>query len=177
MEVPIQTYTSGKIEFEENIGAVVVGFDEHISYPKMLKAANYLSHPDCLFLATNSDETFPVDGPLVVPGTGTMVTAVATCSQRQPQVFGKPFRAMFEAISQRAAIEPQRTLMIGDRCNTDIAFGNNCRLQALLVLTGVTKLKKLPQEEAEQRTQFIPNYYTNQISDILTLLEEACSNV
>jgi len=53
---------------ETGIGAVIAGFDDHFSYPKMLKAASYLKNPDCLFVATNSDERVPVGKNLVIPG-------------------------------------------------------------------------------------------------------------
>lgn len=115
MEMEIQHYINSPIALEEGIGAVVIGFDEHLSYPKILKAANYLARPDCLFLASNADETFPVDTDLVVPGTGVMVRAVETASGRKATIFGKPHTAMFEAISKQCKIDPKRTLMVGDR--------------------------------------------------------------
>lgn len=111
----MQHYVNGKIEMDEDIGAVVIGFDEHLSYPKILKASNYLADPKCLFLASNADETFPMEIPLVVPGTGVMVRAIETASQRKAKVFGKPSVPMFEAISKQSKIDPNRTLMIGDR--------------------------------------------------------------
>lgn len=115
MPTAMQYYVNGKIELQDDIGAVVIGFDEHISYPKILKAANYLADPNCLFLASNADETFPMEIPLVVPGTGVMVRSVETASLRTATVFGKPSTCMFETISKQCQIDPQRTLMVGDR--------------------------------------------------------------
>lgn len=165
METGIKDFVRSDIKFEDGIGAVVVGFDEYISYPKILKAANYLSKPDCLFLATNTDETFPMDS-LVVPGTGTMVRAVQTASSRIPEVFGKPSFPMFEAISKHCDIVPERTLMVGDRLNTDINFGRNCNLKTLLVLTGVTSLTKLHEQEKLGDEKLIPHYYADSLGDI-----------
>jgi len=170
METDIKSYISSEFKFEDDIGAVVVGFDEYISYPKILQACNYLSRPDCLFLATNTDETFPMEIPLVVPGTGTMVKAIQTPSGRIPQVFGKPFPPMLQAISKHCDIIPERTLMVGDRLNTDINFGRNCNLQTLLVLSGVTTLIQLNQQEELGDKSLIPQYYTDSLGDIFRLL-------
>ncbi len=132
-------YVNGKIYLEKDIGAVVIGFDEHISYPKILKAANYLAKPNCLFLASNSDETLPMGVPMVVPGTGVIIKAVETASQKTSLIFGKPSTAMFDVISKQFQIDRQRTLMIGDRYVIKQSVGWNACTQNIIKLfeTGV----------------------------------------
>jgi 4-nitrophenyl phosphatase len=50
------------------VGAVLFGFDLDINYKKLAKAFTYInSNPNCHFLATNSDLTFPAGG-TVYPG-------------------------------------------------------------------------------------------------------------
>lgn len=103
------------LKLEDNIGAVIVGFDEHFSYPKMLRAASHLGNPNCLFIATNTDERFPMSTNLVVPGTGSIVSAVETAAGRKAFCVGKPNSYISEMITKEYGVDPKRTLMIGDR--------------------------------------------------------------
>ena len=68
------------------------------SYPKIMKAVNYLSRPGVEFLVTNEDLSFPTQRKgVVVPGSGAMSVCIRAVSGREPIVFGKPAKVIFLA--------------------------------------------------------------------------------
>lgn len=132
-----------------------------------------------LFVATNWDETFPTSDPqLLVPGTGAFVNFVKTAVGHDPVFMGKPGTIYWNAIkSLHPEIDPKRTLMIGDRLNTDIAFGNGNNLgYTLLVESGVHRmdqdvrplLNEMNSERglSEDRKKLIPSHYLSKLSDL-----------
>ena len=171
MDVNAEDKLVPAVTLDCNVDAVVVGFDNMVSLPKLVKACTYASqvHPS-LFIATNEDETFPTPNPnILVPGTGAFVNFVRTAVGRDPVVMGKPHTSYWEAIkSVYPDIDPRRTLMIGDRLNTDIAFGNYNGLQfKLLVETGVHRLSDaLDAARDDTQHHLLPSHYLSSLSDL-----------
>lgn len=157
---------------DPEIGAVIVGFDEHFNFIKMMKAASYLDRPDVIFIGTNTDERFPMPG-CVIPGTGSIVNAVTTCAERKPIVVGKPNKHICDILEMEYKVDPSRTLMIGDRCNTDILLGKNCGFKTLLVETGIHKaadIESFAKSDDPETRQLVPDVYTSKLGDLLPYL-------
>ena len=159
---------------DPEIGAVIVGFDEHISFPKMMKAASYLNDPSTVFVATNTDERFPMPN-FVVPGTGSIVRAIETCAERKAVVMGKPENWLCDIFfKEEIHRDSKKFLMIGDRLNTDILFGNNNNFQTLLVETGVHKIDKVKEivdkinngEGDAELEKLVPDFYISALGDL-----------
>ncbi|XP_041085843.1 glycerol-3-phosphate phosphatase-like [Polyodon spathula] len=162
------------VPLDPEVKAVVVGFDEHFSYMKLTKALKYLDNPNCLFVGTNTDTRLPLEGGRAVPGTGCLVRAVETVSQRKAQIIGKPSHFMFDCVVSEYGIDPARTVMVGDRLDTDILLGSNCGLKTLLTLTGVSHLDEATahqESHCPERTGMVPDYYVETIADLLPALQ------
>jgi ribonucleotide monophosphatase NagD (HAD superfamily) len=80
----------------------------------------------------------------VLPGTGIGVAAVSCAAGRTPINCGKPERFLLDRLLERdASIEPRRTLMVGDRLDTDILFGQAAGFDTLLVMSGIATQQQL----------------------------------
>jgi HAD superfamily hydrolase (TIGR01457 family) len=129
---------AGFILAENNVDAVVVGIDFDFTYAKARHATLLIRNHGVAFIGTNPDLTFPSPSGLV-PGAGSIIGMIQIATDVEPVVIGKPKRAMFDVALERLGSSPEKTLMIGDRINTDIEGGNNGGLQTAMVLTGVNK--------------------------------------
>lgn len=134
---------------DPEVAAVVVGLDRALTYEKLAVATAYLRRrPEVLFVATNTDAMMPIDRGIAQadfqPGAGALVAAIETGSGHALDArAGKPAPLLLEVAAEAYGLELPRTCMVGDRLDTDMAFGLNSGLQTLLVLSGVTQEHEL----------------------------------
>lgn len=167
----------GDIKLDPEVGAVVIGLDPHVSMTKLSKAASYVHKDnDCLFLSMAVDENnAEMNNPVIMLGVGAIAKCVETAAGREPTIIGKPSNTMFDILAETHNIDPSRTLMMGDRCNSDIIFGKNCGLHTLVVLSGFTKfdlLEKYASDPDPEQKRFLADYYINKLGDMMELVDK-----
>jgi len=142
-------------------------------------------------LATNEDETCPGPNPeTIIPDAGPLVAAVKTACGREPLTVGKPNTPAFDYICRRwgvDSIDPQRTLMVGDRVNTDVKFGRDHGLRTLLVLSGChgvrriffelkkfnfLKLDDIEDGILQSREDLVPEFYADSLGALIPTKEK-----
>jgi len=121
---------------EKNVQAVVAGMDRVLTYEK-LKLATMLIRSGIPFIGTNPDRTFPTPEGLT-PGTGAILAAIQAATDTEPIICGKPEPDMYCLAIDRLGVQPNQTLVVGDRAETDIIGAQKIGCPCALVLSGVT---------------------------------------
>ncbi|CAK8998466.1 unnamed protein product [Durusdinium trenchii] len=112
-----------------SFGAVVCGLDQHLNYYKLALASSLVRNGVPLF--ASNDDLFGQLGPgkHQWPGAGSVLAAVAAAAGRRPPLAdataGKPSLEFAKLIEHSLDIPARKMVMVGDRLDTDIAFGNN----------------------------------------------------
>jgi len=105
-----------------------------------------------LWVACNVDPTLPTErGEL--PGNGAMVAALRAATELQPLVAGKPQRRLLDQAAARLSL--RRPLVVGDRLDTDVAGAHAAGMDALLVLTGVSRPAELLSAPPHLRPRYV----------------------
>lgn len=177
-EVIIDTHysnvTSDMLNLDPDVGAVLVNYEYSFHYSHILRAANYLKDPNCLFLASCLDDRIPSDKELVIPGISPIARAIEACSYRTVLNLGKPNPLICSALLNDGITNPQRTLMIGDNARTDILLGKTCGFHTLLVGSGMHSLNDIQQWQNstnQEDKQLIPDAYIDKIGDLMKFLK------
>lgn len=141
---------------------VVLGETRTYSFESITKAIRLVS-AGARFLATNPDSTGPsADGPL--PATGAVAAMITKATGVQPYFVGKPNPMMLGSAMNCIQARSERTVMIGDRMDTDVVAGIEAGLDTILVLTGSTRRDQVA------NYPFRPGRVLNSIADVIELV-------
>ncbi|OZB50911.1 MAG: HAD family hydrolase [Cellulomonas sp. 14-74-6] len=119
---------------DEHPDAVAQGFSPDTAWPQLAEAA-YAVADGAWYVASNRDLSLPTARGFA-PGNGSLVLAVTSATGVTPDSAGKPEPTMYQLAIARAG--GVRTLVVGDRLDTDLAGARAGDLPGLHVLTGVS---------------------------------------
>ncbi len=122
------------------VDAVVVGMHRDFDYDRLAVAADVARRCGRL-IGTNTDSTYPTPAGLL-PGGGAILAAIASASGIEPVIAGKPHAPLASLVASMlagdGAFVPGRTVMVGDRPETDGLFAAELGCRFALVRSGVT---------------------------------------
>lgn len=122
---------------------VVVGLDLHLTYAKLAEAQRAIL-AGARFICSNRDRAYPVEGRLL-PGAGTIVSAIEVATGQQAICIGKPEPFLFEEALRRASLgdgsgrAAKPAVVIGDSIEYDIVAAHRVGATGVLILTGLTE--------------------------------------
>lgn len=156
--VPVRQWSEAPV-------AVVQGHSPETGWSNLAEAALAI-RSGALWIAANVDKTLPSERGLL-PGNGSMVAALRTATDREPQVAGKPSPVLMEDALSRGDFHTP--LVVGDRLDTDIAGANASDLPSLMVLCGVNTAADAIWAVPEQRPDYLAEDLRALTADVDTL--------
>ena len=133
-------------------------------------------------LIVTNDDRGTISNGKMFPGAGSQLQAIiagtnlrkgsshSSTSLEEPGTFdlvGKPNPFAMNLIKEQHGLDPNsRTIMIGDRPNTDIVFGKVAGVDTCLVLTGVVLSKEDFEDNWQNENQdYEPTYIMHMVGD------------
>ena len=135
-------------------GAIVVAFDPEFTGEKVRTTCKMLTKHDLPYYATNPDWVCPVDFGYI-PDCGAMCQSFQRATGKTPVFIGKPQATMILEMMKKFGVSAKDTLVIGDRLYTDIASGNNAKVDTVCVLSGETTLADVEKADGVEKPTFV----------------------
>ena len=157
-------------DLDSDVKAVILSNDTYLDYSHLFKTANYLQNPECAFIVTSKEERFTRNSRLV-PTIDSLLAAMEEASGRKATLIGKPSPYYFRhARNLHPDIDPARTVMVGDRLGSDIAFAGNSGLDSILVFTGEDNEQTTWKAYHKDPNINLPTYMIDGLADIGKML-------
>ena len=148
-----------------NMGAdiVVCGMDQKLSWDKLATATLNI-RAGAKFVGTNADTTLPTERGLT-HGNGAILAALEAATGVTPIIIGKPEPIIYQQALALLGVDPDHTIAIGDRLETDILGAVRTGIRSLMVLTGVST------EEDFNTTDYRPTWVMHDIRAVTEALK------
>ena len=149
----------------EGIDAVLLGYDNELTYRKICDVCEILQTQEVDYLATNLDLRCPMPFGFV-PDCGAIADFIAAATERKPKFLGKPSPEIVCRAMQKNGFEKFQTLVIGDRLYTDIACGVNAGVETCIVFSGEAKAEDLKDSAIR------PDYRFESVKELFEALKD-----
>ena len=138
---------------------VVVGETSNYSYSHIARAVRHVRNGARL-IGTNTDMTNPgEDG--ITPACRALIAPIELASERKAYFIGKPNALMMRTGLRMLGCRTSEAAMVGDRMDTDIVAGIETGMDTVLVLSGVTDVKRM------KTFPYRPQCIVNGVGDIV----------
>ncbi len=142
---------------------VVVGLDLHLTYARLAEAQRALLG-GARFIASNKDRAYPVEGRLL-PGAGSIVTALEVASGREALCIGKPEPFLFQEAIRRAGPDGGPVVVVGDAPEYDIVAAHKVGAVGVLVTTGLTEASAVSSAKGDA----IPDHVIGSLDELFKI--------
>lgn len=147
-------------DYNKNIKVALVGYDNELTFDKVVTTCKVLQTLDVTYLATNVDLKCPVSYGFI-PDCGGIVKFIEIATDKEPKFLGKPAPEMVFKALEVTNFNKEQTLVIGDRFYTDIACGINAGVDTCAVLTGEINKDDI------KTTSYKPTYIFDSVKELL----------
>lgn len=142
---------------------VLLTFDRTITYEKINNAYRFLMSGAEL-IATHPDDLCPTEDAYDID-IGPFIRMFEQMCGKEAVVIGKPNGLMLDMAAREMGVDPEGTVMVGDRLYTDIEMAVRAGTASILVLSGETS------EEQLKMSDIRPTHILRSVADIPALLE------
>lgn len=149
----------GYVQTDSRPDYVVLGEVNSYNFEVITKAIR-LINDGALFIATNPDNTGPIESG-IVPATGAMAALIEKATGKAPFFVGKPNPLMMRTAMRYLGVHSENTVMVGDRMDTDVVAGVMSGLETILVLSGVSTMADV------EKYPYRPGSIVNSVADIV----------